>query len=161
MLYAATQNVISLGHLLKTRLKVERLFHISHNVSADWRARFKSNGLRNDIFERIQGILEMLCFLLNGYRSCVGLSWRLMSYWWCEERTGTVRSQQQWHNNRNNGRRLAENIHQRRIFSREETFLLWPLSQTGILWVFVFINLCPNMPSLANDSLRRPSEHFY
>ena len=98
MLYAATQNVISLGHLLKTRLKVERLFHISHNVSADWRARFKSNGLRNDIFERIQGILEMLCFLLNGYRSCVGLSWRLMSYWWCEERTGTVRSQQpqQW-----------------------------------------------------------------
>ena len=28
-------------------------------------------------------------------------------------------------------------------------------------WVFVFINKCPNMPSLANDSLRRPSEHFY
>ena len=81
----------------------------------------------------------------------------------CQEKTGSVRSQQQWGNNRNNGRRLAENIHQRRIFSRKETFLLWPsLSQTGILlWVFVFINICPNMPSLTNDSLRRPSEHFY
>ena len=81
----------------------------------------------------------------------------------CQEKTGSVRSQQQWGNNRNNGSRLAENIHQRRIFSRKETFLLWPsLSQTGILlWVFVFINICPNMPSLANDSLRRPSEHFY
>ena len=62
----ATQNVIWMGHLLKTKLKVERLLHISHNVGADWRgggpARLKSNDSRNDICERLQRILELLCF---------------------------------------------------------------------------------------------------
>ena len=79
----------------------------------------------------------------------------------CEERTGSVRSQQQW------ATTATMEADWRKISSKEEysvakkTSLLWPLLQTGKLWVFVFINKCPNMPSLANDSLRRPSEHFY
>ena len=105
-----------------------------------------------DVVEKVLCRLELATneLLMMGRQEC------------CEERTGSVRrSQQQWATTATMG------ADWRKISSKEEysvakkTYLLWPLSQTGKLWVFVFINKCPNMPSLANDSLRRPSEHFY
>ena len=79
----------------------------------------------------------------------------------CEERTGSVRSQQQWPTTATMGAEWRKISTKEEYSVAKKTSLLCPLSQTGKLWVFVFINKCPNMPSLANDSLRRPSEHFY